>query len=213
MAVIIDLFTRKVLAVNPESVSALTVSVSPYTAIKERIEARFGDNLPAHFALAMNKPQAIPYKYGDPHNVKYRTKRYTFNKPMPVPCEVTEKSCTKVKGVLTLGSKCEQGIDEPFPWMDHKYQVALNFLKSLPDGTSLNIFTRSDLIAHDDYVTELKRLKATVYVLFASVDDETNRTNEPGAPSYKRRKMAVDKLREQGICSMLKFHEISEQVA
>ncbi len=203
MAIIIDIFTKQVI-----------IHTTGYDAIRQNIIARFfGDGLPKHFKACIAKPQKQPYMHGDVSNVSYRKKlraKHTiFNSPTPVPCEVTIDSCVKVDGILTLGSQCELGIDEPFPWMDHKYGVSLSFLKSLPDGTELNIFTRSDLIAHDDYMPELKRLNVTVSILYMTKDDQVNRVNEPGAPSYKRRSIAVERLKSLGINARLKRHNKS----
>lgn len=211
MAVVYDLFTKQVITSIPG-----TSNPNYYAAIKERLEARFGGNLPYHFKRAMNKPQTQPYKYGDCHNVKYRPKVRNFNSPMPVPCEVTQESCHKDEyGNLVLGLMCHQGTDEPFPWMDAKYKVSLSFLRSLPDGCKLIINTRSDLIAHEDYVHELKRLKVEVNILYVTDDDVWNRLNELGAPSFERRKLAINTLRANDIvCGMIKLLiNIKEQVS
>lgn len=204
MSNIIDLFTRKLIVAAIQG-----AEFKPYNEVRARIEARFGDNLPKHFKRTMAKPQAQPYMHGDVHNVVYRKKLKNFNSPMPVPCEVTQESCAKLGEHLILGMDCCAGIDEPFPWMDSKYQVTLNFLKSLPNGTKLMIFTRSDLIAHDDYVAELQRLDCTVNLLYTDKNEEKNRINEPGCPTYKRRYKANMKLNQSGIQSTMKRHSFS----
>lgn len=182
-------------------------SEKPYTELKGRIEARFGDTLPKHFKTLMAKPQSQPYMCGDVSSVKYRDKQKNFNAPMPVPCEVTIESCARdANGILTLGGKCVEGIDEAFGWIDLKYQVTLNFLRSLPDGTEINIQTRSDLVAQELYVAELNRLKATVHILFTSNDEQWHRTNEPGAPSLQRRQEAIKVLKEFNIQSSMAMH-------
>lgn len=181
-----------------------------YSVVRHNIEARFGDKLPNHFKRAMLKPQSQPYRFGDPHAVTYRTKQNNFNKPFPVPCEVTAKSCTKFKGRLQLGSMCLQGIDEPFPWSDSKNQVSLRFLKSLPKGTKLDIMTRSDLIAREDYISELLGLDVTVHILIPTfISDAELRQLEPGSPSIKRRLAAVEKLKQLGIKVFAKYHTIA----
>ena len=161
------------------------IPVNWYTEVRIKLETRFGDDLPNHFKKCMAEPQTQPYMHGDVHNIQYIVERSTkFNSPMPVPCEVTMNSCQKIDGVLTLGSKCKEGTDEPFPWMDVKYKCTLNFLRSLPNGTRLYIYTRSDLIAHDDYRLELSRLNVSIRVLYVTKDDDLNRLSEPGAPSF-----------------------------
>ncbi len=180
-----------------------------YTQVKASIEARFGKDLPEHFSKAMSSPQRQPYMYGDIHNVKYRSRSPHFNKPYPVPCEVTAESCRSVgKGkdkLYILGDGCTKGLDEPFPWMDCKYGVTLNFLKSLPNRSKLTIHTRSDLVACPAYVDELKRLRVHVTIWYCTVDEQWNRHNEPGAPSYERRKKAYEVLIDCGINAELRL--------
>lgn len=177
-----------------------------YAGIRERLEARFGGQLPKHFAKCMSKPQRQPYMHGDTTNVKYRIKKQgeIFNSPMPVPSEVTPKSCLRIDGVYMLGADCLHGTDEPLPWMDNKYRVTLNFLKSLPNGAKIQIRTRSDLIAHDDYIDELRRLDAWVQILYLSADEAESRDQEPGAPSYECRRQANMRLNQHGIASTMK---------
>lgn len=206
MAIIIDLFSRRILAVNPDPCET---ALKPYFEIKSRIEVRFGDTLPKHFARCLAKPQKQPYMHGDTHNVTYKASKRLFNKPMPIPCEVTTESCVKAKGRYLLGSKCLAGIDEAFPWMDRKYQVTLNFLRSLPNGTKLTVMTRSDLVGCEEYVNEFKRLDCIVMILIPkNASEESLRTLEPGAPSAKRRIEANQVLVENGIQSQVCYHDV-----
>jgi len=180
--------------------------------VKEEIEARYGDHLPAHFAKTMSKPQSQPYKHGDTHSVAYR-KKTTLSKRnhIPVPCEVTPKSCRKSGDTFLLGSNCLEGIDEPLAWIEMKYQVTLNFLKSLPNGSKVCITTRSDLVAHDDYIAELSRLQVTVRILAPIfTTEEILRLIEPGAPSIKRRTQAVEKLKSLGINAEIEYHSVPQ---
>lgn len=209
MAKIYDLFTGRLLADIPIQTDVIDIGDDfGYQGVKILLKTRFGDDLPKHFEKAMSKPQSQPYMYGDVHNVKYRARTTNFNRPYPVPCEVTAASCTKVNGILVLGANCEVGLDEPFPWMDSKYKVTLNFLKSLPDNTRLHIKTRSDLIARDDYLAELSRLNVTINILYSNKDDAINRVNEPGAPSYKRRLEAITKLKDHGDITANLYHHV-----
>lgn len=183
---------------------------SEMTDMLSRMEARFGDKLPAHFRRCLSKPQARPYMHGDVHNVSYRKPRKgeIFNRPYPVPCYVTAESCLKQGDALILGSKCREGRDEPFPWMDQKYRSSLNFLRSLPDQTVVHITTRSDLIAHEDYLREIVRLHASVTILCpAWASDEEIRRIEPGAPSKARRIKAVERLREFHVRARMEYHD------
>lgn len=180
---------------NPEIVD--------YSRVKNSIEARFGENLPKHFARRMSRPQPQPYCDGDTMAVKYGKRNSLFNQPYPVPCLVTPESCVRDGDTYLLGSNCAYGTDEPFPWMDHKYQCTLNFLRSLPDGARVEIQTRSDLVAHDDYIAEFKRLNVSITVLYLTANGDLLRFLEPGAPSFKRRKHAVARLKEHGIKARL----------
>lgn len=181
----------------------------PYAGVRERLGARYGDHLPAHFKRCMARPQAKPYMHGDVHNVVYRRRMKLWNRPMPVPCEVTPESCLKREGAYILGDRCLEGIDEPLPWMDRKYEVTLNLLRALPAGAEVWITTRSDLVACEEYVAELKRLDARVRILCpAWKGDDWIRQNEPGAPSKTRRLAACVKLRELGVRAAMDFHEL-----
>jgi DNA repair photolyase len=112
---------------------------------------------------------------------------------MPIPANLDPKTDFLGRGVRD-GTE-----SDPFPWMDHKYQITLNFLRQKPNKSSLEVETRSNLIAHDDYLDELKRLDVVVTMLFGDADMNTCRHSEPGAPSNKRRAQAVDKLIKNGI--------------
>ncbi len=177
-----------------------SISANPhFDRVKESIEARFANDLPKHFARRLSKPQSQPYCDGDPHAVKYGKRNSTFNHPYPVPCLVTRESCNQFEGTYLLGENCAQGTDEPFAWMEMKYQCTKEFLRSLPDGARVDIQTRSDLVGHDDYIAEFERLNVNIRILYLTADESLLRFLEPGAPSYKRRKTALDRLRQHGI--------------
>lgn len=213
MTNIYNIFTGELLP-TIEIVTRMQKSDWSYADIRSRIEARFGDKLPKHFTRAIYKPQVKPYMYGDPHNVIYRTKSNNFNKPMPVPCEVTLDSCAKLGDMYELGAQCLAGIDEPLPWMDAKYRVTLNFLKSLPRGSKVYITTRSDLIAHDDYIDAIRGLDVTINILIPmSVSGEELRRLEPGAPSIERRQIAIAKLKSLGFNCSSKYHRFPRKIA
>lgn len=187
------------------------VATDAYTLIREVIEARFANDLPAHYKRCMAVEQDAPYKHGDPSNVTYRAraKGLVFNAPSAVPCKVTPTSCLKVGSVYRLGSRCLEGLDEPFPWVDTKYGTTLAFLRLLPDGARLHVTTRSDLVATADYVAELKRLDARIDILApAGMTDDDVRNCEPGAPSVKRRAAAVRVLQDCGIKAELVLHNV-----
>lgn len=71
----------------------------------------------------------------------------------------------------------------------------------------LKIFTRSDLIAHDDYIENLNPAKHEVNIVFGGTNDRINRILEPGAPSLGRRITAGNKLAEQGFMVNLVYQK------
>ena len=146
------------------------------------------------------RPKQQPY-VGDVFDCKYTTSNivYSDHYPFPLPRHVNIANVMRDDdGVVVLGSGAEKhGDDEAFQYLDLKYKRTLLFLQSLPDKTRIKIITRSDLIAYEQYIDELKRLDVTITML--TIDESIQRDMEPGAPSIKRRMIAVKKLRENKI--------------
>lgn len=169
-----------------------TKPVDWYAKVKESIEARFGDNLPKHFRESMASEQSYPYMYGCIHNLSYpygKKGRRLFNKPMPVPCKV------KVEiAILTCISKNN---GDPLAWIDLKYRCSYNHIINRR-GKSLLIQTRSDLIAHDDYIAVLDKQNHFIQIFVSGLNDKLTRQYEPGAPSNERRIEAYQKLKRLG---------------
>ena len=111
--------------------------------------------------------------------------------PIPVPVE----KIGDLKGVL--GKGVLKGESDPFGWMDTKYGVTKDLLAREKDKP-LKIFTRSDLVAHDDYIQNMNPTKHEVNMVMSFPDNGVGRLLEPGAPSIKRRIEAANKLQEQG---------------
>ena len=209
MAIIIDLFTKKVLAVNPESVhgevhETTLAGIDWYSKVMERVEARFGDSFPKHFKTTMKAAskygQDYPYMWGCTHNVKTSKKRDSrFNSPMPVPCRVNPE-------VDTLNLSLNHG--DPLAWLDLKYRTAYNHVIAR-QGKPLTITTRSDLIAHDDYVEAMDKRNHAVVIVLSKYDAETTRRREPGAPSNERRMEAYNKLKQLGFNVSLKNRRLN----
>lgn len=134
-----------------------------------------------------------PYT-GDFHNAVWRTvpglKEMGFDQPMP-------RQVENLKGVL--GKEVPKGGSDPFMWMDTKYGVTRKLLEKNKDAP-LTINTRSDLIAHDDYINLLNKSKHKINIhLLGDMDvDRLSRVMEPGAPSIRRRLDAAKKLQEAG---------------
>jgi hypothetical protein len=107
-----------------------------------------------------------------------------------------------------LGKDTLVGGPDPFAWLDSKYKVSKKLLEKNFDKP-LEIHTRSDLIAHDDYIAALNPNKHKVYMHIISMDESFNRALEPGQPSALRRIQAAKKLYESGV-SVTIAHDVFE---
>jgi hypothetical protein len=117
----------------------------------------------------------------------------------------------------TLGKEVPKGGTDPFAWMDTKYGATKKALEQNYDKP-LTINTRSDLIAHDDYIALLNpsKHKINIHVL-SPENDRITRILEPGAPSTKRRLAAAKKLQDMGfdvtiVQDILKHPKLSENM-
>lgn len=132
-----------------------------------------------------------PYYGKDTHDILWRGKHEKSASPFPLPAKVGD-----LKGIL--GKDVPVGHGEPFMWMDTKYKISQNLLqKNFKNALQIN--TRSDLIAHDDYIALLNPAKHIVNIHLASLNEDFNKHTEPGAPSVRRRIQAAAKLAEKGI--------------
>ena len=158
------------------------------------IEARGYSPEAMAFYQAHNKNAEEPYFGGDMHNIQYRTMdthHGKWNEPMPFPAHVGD-----LKG--HLGKYVAQGGPDPLAWIDRKYGVSRKLIED-HKGKPLTISTRSDLIGGDEYIKALDPKHHKVRIHAFSDNDEINRLLEPGAPSFKRRMGAVQRLKEAGI--------------
>jgi len=143
-----------------------------------------------------------PYVGGDATNIMWRKHegdsnpktghKPRWNEPHPFPVHPD-----KVNHGGTLGKRVATGGGEPFPWIDLKYGVSKQILKDNKDK-DLTIHTRSDLIAHDDYMKHLTPGKHKIKMHVMADNDRLSRQLEPGAPSVARRMAAAKKLRDAG---------------
>ena len=108
--------------------------------------------------------------------------------PFPLPAHVGD-----LQGVL--GKDVLVGGQDPFTWQDAKYKVSQKLLYKNYDKP-LEIHTRSDLIAHDDYIAALNPNKHKVFMHIITTNDDINKDLEPGQPSALRRIRAAKKLHE-----------------
>ena len=134
-----------------------------------------------------------------------------WNRPFPMPVDITEiwktfyyafetdkkyrwREAIEKRIPIRIGS-----MSDSFMVIDKKYKVTQELLKILSYyNYPYIIFTRSDLIARDEYLQLLRSDLCSVQMSIASTDDEMNRQIEPGAPSAKRRLLALQKLSRNG---------------
>jgi hypothetical protein len=137
-----------------------------------------------------------------------------WNRPMPFPSDVSKtfKALQKAKSIV-LGVN-----SDPFMWMDRRYSVTREILNQILETSNVMthlhgrktvvINTRSDLVAQDEYLDLLLKLNDSVNLAVfmhmpskdgVVLEDEISRLIERGAPSIKRRMMAIDKLKASGI--------------
>ena len=171
----------------------------PHAETLEALKARFGNqHTPVHEAIdRLQLGHDEPYAFGDTHNVVWggahnaKSREGAWNRPIPLPSYNVDP-----KGVLGKGVPSATGSD-PFMWMDAKYGAAKKVLQEHKDKP-LQIHTRSDLIARDDYMNALNPKLHEINMHLSTENESLNRRLEPGAPSAKRRLAAVQKLRDAG---------------
>ena len=157
------------------------------------------------------------YGRGCVHDCKYcyakaqLTVHGWWNSPIPVPVNLNEirkvlytvfetdkstkwRSIFESKIPLRIGS-----MSDSFMWIDSKYKVTQELLKMLEHYKyPYTAFTRSDLIARDDYLDLMSPELASIQFSISSTNDQLQKQIEPGAPSAIRRLKAIEKLRKAG---------------
>lgn len=105
---------------------------------------------------------------------------------------------------LRIGS-----MSDSFMWSDQKYGVTKEFLKILKFyNYPYIVFTRSDLVAKDEYLQLLDPKISAVQFSMSSTNDDMLKKLEPGAPSAKRRLKALQKLSESGIWTTVRINPL-----
>lgn len=215
MSNVIDLFSRKIIT----SVTVKkTIGASPFTLdyLKEKIsnlDARFGNDYPKD-GITVKRAGTIKdgtlyldsYGRGDCHNSQHCTNyvnrnKAKWNRPMPCPVDPDNLSMLLDKAYVKNVAKVVFGVkSDPFMWMDQKYEFTKYILYCLKENVDaqVEIFTRSDLVAHDDYITLMGKWCTINMYIPKHQDEDLTRIEEPGAPSVKRRMIAVDKLKSLG---------------
>ena len=111
------------------------------------------------------------------------------------------RSIMEKRTPLKIGS-----ISESFIFMDQRYGVTKELLRILDFYKyPYIIFTRSDLVAQDDYMKLLNPKLCSIQTSISSTNDEMNKLIEKGTPSAKRRLLALQKLNENGFWTTIKI--------
>lgn len=194
---VIDLFTKKIIQVGPNKLH----DYAPFDSLLKRFDLR--ENFKFHKGLKKEGTKLIVTSYRG--NIHYRANniKRVSRLPIPEPTEAHLNIANNLKGVNIVYFKLTSYTDS-CPHMDRKYRVTLNCLKKLVESSyqgKVVIETMSDLIAHDQYIEQLKQLDSEVRFPKTEQFIEKHGDNEtlykkryPGAPSIKRIKRARLKL-------------------
>jgi len=100
-------------------------------------------------------------------------------------------------------------MSDSFMWMDRKYKVTQELLKILNFYNYPHIiFTRSDLVAHDDYLKLLNKDLVSVQMSICGGNEHLTQLIEPGAPSVLRRLKALKTLNEEGYWTTVRVNPL-----
>lgn len=144
-----------------------------------------------------------------------------WNNPYPVPVDINEvrkvfytvfetDKKSKWREIMERRIPIRIGsMSDSFMWMDDKIKVTKEFLRILQFYRyPYVIFTRSDLIATDDYLKLIDRNLAAIQFSMSSVNDDLNKKIEPGAPSAKRRLAALEKINKAGFWTTVRINPL-----
>lgn len=131
-----------------------------------------------------------PFPYvGCTHGTVYQPYTYFTSNKLRFP--VPNGKCLP-QAILGADIITDGGGPDAFIWMDQKYAITLNILKH-----AKIIYTRSDLVAHDEYIEQLDR-GVNINLVYCSTDSDVNRVLHPGSASYLRLVKAYNKLKLLG---------------
>lgn len=144
-----------------------------------------------------------------------------WNNPYPVPVDLNEirkvfytvfetDKKSKWRDILEKRIPIRIGsMSDSFMWMDDKFKVTKEFLRILDFyDYPFVVFTRSDLIAKDDYLSLIRKDLAAIQFSISSTNEELNRKIEPGAPSAKRRLLALEKITKEGYWTTVRMNPL-----
>lgn len=142
-----------------------------------------------------------------------------WNKPFPMPVNVADiwkvfhtvfetdkkskwREVMEQRIPLRIGS-----MSDSFMMMDKKYGVTKEMLKILEYYKYPYIaFTRSDLVAHDEYMEIMSPDLCSIQMSISSTNEKLNKMIEPGAPSAERRLKALQKLTQNGFWTTVRLN-------
>jgi len=175
-----------------------------YRQTLENQLARFSDQVPKQGLIFKQdfKNGFDSYGYGNSHDSFHQWKGGKYwNSPIPVMADLfainafLEKNQNKT---IRFGKK-----SDPFMWMDSKYEMTKKvFILANKYNVKLVIHTMSDLCAREDYRNLIKAGNHSVVMNLGLVEyqnDRVERILSPGAPSLKRRNLALSVLRKNGV--------------
>ena len=144
-----------------------------------------------------------------------------WNSPIPVPIDINELrqifytvfetgKASKWREIIERRIPIRVGsMSDSFMWSDLKFKVTQEMLKIFNFYRyPYTIITRSDLVAHDDYLKLIDPRIGTVQYSISSTNDELNRLIEPGAPSALRRLKALKAISESSILTAVRINPL-----
>lgn len=142
-----------------------------------------------------------------------------WNNPIPVPIDLNEvrkifytvfetDKKSKWRSVMEQKIPLRVGcMSDSFMWMDTKFKVTQEFIKILNYyNYPHTIITHSDLVGRDDYMALFRKDLCSIQLSIPSTNDELNRKIEPGAPSAKRRLLALEKLNKENFWTAVRIN-------
>jgi DNA repair photolyase len=100
-------------------------------------------------------------------------------------------------------------MSDSFMWIDRKYKVTQELLKILRHYKyPYIVFTRSDLIATDEYMSLMDQNLVSVQFSMCGGNEALTRKIEPGAPGVQRRLEALKVLSENGFWTTVRVNPL-----
>lgn len=144
-----------------------------------------------------------------------------WNKPQPFPVDLAEirkifytvfetDRSSKWRDILSQYIPLRLGaMSDPFMHIDRRYGVTKEFLRILDYYKyPLVIFTRSDLVADDDYLSVMNPERVSIQFSICGGNEKLTRKLEPAAPSVSRRLDAVQRLTALGYWTAVRINPL-----